>query len=128
MKDVRDLLEEPGVSFAIVGATDSPGKYGGIIYRDLKRKGYKVFGVNPNRDEVDGDPAFRSLGDIPEKPSMAVFVVPPSAGVEVVDDAVEASVENIWVQPGGFSDELRAKLETSGLNWLAGACVMVETR
>ncbi|NIQ54637.1 MAG: CoA-binding protein, partial [Gemmatimonadetes bacterium] len=50
---------------AVVGATDSPDKYGGIIYRDLKRRGFRVFAVNPGRETVDGDPAYAGLADLP---------------------------------------------------------------
>ncbi len=128
MSELRELLDRPDTSFAVVGATDTPGKYGGRIYRDLKRKGFKVFAVNPNRETVDGDPAWPGLHDLPETPTMAVLVVPASEGLRVAADAAEAGVERIWVQPGAFSGQLGEALETGGFDWLAEACVMVETR
>ena len=129
MNKLRDLLDEPGTSFAIVGATDTPGKYGGIIYRDLKRKGYPVFAVNPSVETVDGDQAYPRLTELPEKPTMAVMVVPAPVGVKVIDDAAEAGVKNIWVQPGALSTELGEKLDEEGFSWIGGGpCVMVETR
>jgi len=42
MKDLSELLAETGTSVAVVGATDNPAKYGYVIYRDLKRKGFPV--------------------------------------------------------------------------------------
>lgn len=128
MKDLREVVEEPGTSYAVVGATDAPGKYGGIIYRDLRRKGYPVYAVNPNRDQVAGDPVWAKITDLPEKPTMVVLVVPADMGRSVVADAAEAGIDNVWVQPGAFSEELKDDLERGGFNWLAGACVMVETR
>lgn len=129
MNHLLELLDEPGTSFAIVGATDTPGKYGGIIYRDLKRKGYPVFAVNPGVETVDGDTAYPKLTDLPEAPTMAVMVVPAPVGVKVVDDAVEAGIDNVWVQPGALSRELGEKLDEKGLSWIGGGpCVMVETR
>ena len=128
MSDIRSGLDRPDTSFAIVGATDSPRKYGGIIYRDLKNKGFKVFAVNPNREGVDGDPAWDKVTEIPEKPTMVVLVVPAPVGVGVVADAAEAGIESVWVQPGAFSQELGDALDAGGFDWLAGACVMVETR
>jgi predicted CoA-binding protein len=128
MADIRRLLDEPGTSFAIVGATDTPGKYGGIIYRDLKRKGFPVFAVNPNRDTVDGDPCWHRVGDVPQSPTIAVLVIPARFGIGVLADCAAAGVENIWVQPGAFSPELGAALDAGGFDWVAGPCVMVETR
>ncbi len=128
MKDLTPLLNEPGTTLAIIGATDHPTKYGGIIYRDMKGKGFKVFGVNPYRDTVDGDASWHRVTDLPETPTIAVFVVPAKRGLEVLKDCAEAGVENIWIQPGAFSDELGHALDEGNFNWLAEACVMVRAR
>lgn len=128
MTDLTPLLAEAGTSLAVVGATDHPTKYGGIIYRDLKEKGYPVYAVNPYRDTVDGDPCWANVSDIPEMPTIVVLVVPAKRGLGVVEDSVEARVENIWVQPGAFSMDLRDSLDSNGTNWLAEACVMVRAR
>ena len=127
MSNLRSLLDLPDTSFAVVGATDTPGKYGGRIYRDLKRKGFKVYAINPNRGTVDGDPAWPSLSALDEIPSMAVLVVPAHEGLRVVADAAIAGVENIWVQPGAHSRELGDALDVGGFDWISEACVMVET-
>lgn len=128
MKDLTPLLAEPGTTIAVVGATDRPGKYGGIIYRDLKAKGFPVFAVNPYRDEVDGDPCWPSVKDLPEPATMAVLVVPAKRGLDVLADCAEAGVRYIWVQPGASSPELVAALESGPFEWLADACVMVRAR
>ena len=128
MTDLTPLLSQPGTSVAVVGATDHPTKYGGIIYRDMKRKGYPVYGVNPYRSTVDGDPCWPKVSDLPEKPTIVVLVVPAKRGMGVIADAKEAGVDNIWIQPGAFSQELREALDAGGFNWLAEACVMVRAR
>jgi hypothetical protein len=128
MTDLTPLLSEPGASIAVIGATDRPGKYGGIIYRDLKRKGYKVFAVNPYRETVDGDPCWKSVKDLPEVPTVADFVIPAKRGLLVVDDCEQAGILNIWLQPGAESQELMDKLEAGPFTWLAFACIMVRAR
>lgn len=128
MQDLTPLLSEPGTSLAIIGATDHPTKYGGIIYRDMKAKGFPVFGVNPYRQTVDGDPCWPTVKDLPEKPTIAVFVVPAKRGMQVLADCAEAGVKNIWIQPGAFSAEMKMALEAGEFNWLADACVMVRAR
>lgn len=128
MKDLTTLLSEPGTSIAVIGATDHPAKYGGIIYRDMKAKGFPVFAVNPNRDTVDGDRCWPTVKDLPEKPTIVVFVVPARVGLGVLADCAEAGLRNIWIQPGAFSKEMRAALEAGNFDWLADACVMVRAR
>jgi len=128
MKDLTPLLAEPGTSIAVIGATDHPSKYGGIIYRDMKAKGFPVFAVNPYRETVDGDPCWPTVKDLPETPTIAVFVVPARRGLEVLADCAEAGIENIWVQPGAFSPAFHEAVEAGPFNWLADACVMVRAR
>ncbi|MCI0424986.1 MAG: CoA-binding protein [Actinobacteria bacterium] len=128
MTDLTPLLDDPETSFAVIGATDTPGKYGGIIYRDLRHKGRKVYAVNPGRSDVAGDRCWPRVTDLPDKPTMAVLVVPAEVGLGVVADCAEAGIENVWVQPGAFSPALGDTLDAGGFDWLAHACVMVETR
>ena len=128
MTDLTPLLLEPGATIAVIGATDRPGKYGGIIYRDLKRKGFAVYAVNPYRDTVDGDPCWKSVKDLPVVPDIVDVVVPASRGLEVLDECEEAGALNIWVQPGAESRELLARLDSGPFTWLADACIMVRAR
>ncbi len=128
MTDLTPLLREPGATIAVIGATDRPGKYGGIIYRDLKRKGFVVYAVNPYRDTVDGDQCWKSVKDLPVVPTIVDMVVPARRGLDVLDDCEEAGALNIWVQPGAESPELLARLESGPFTWLADACIMVRAR
>lgn len=125
MTDLTPLLSQPGASIAVIGATDHPAKYGGIIYRDLKAKGYKVFAVNLYRETVDGDPCWRSVGDLPETPTVADFVIPAARGVQVLDECEQAGIRNIWVQPGADSPELEERLANGPFEWITRACIMV---
>lgn len=125
---VSERLQLPDPLIAVVGATDAPGKYGGIIYRDLKRKGYRVVAVNPTRDTVDGDPTVKSLDDLDEKPDIINIVVPPTRTLAVLDKAAEIGDVAVWIQPGAADDAVRRRAEDLGLDTLIDACIMVQSR
>ena len=125
---IPELLRDPSTTVAVVGATDRPGKYGGIIYRDLKAKGFRVFAVNPYRDEVDGDPCYRSLDHLPEPPAIVNYVVPPRRTLDTLRAARRLGHLNAWVQPGAEDDDVVAYLETEGFNFLVHACIMIQAR
>lgn len=128
MKDIAALLSEPETIVAVVGATDNPAKYGYVIYRDLKRKGYRVFPVNRTRATVDSDPAYRDLRSLPEKPTIVNVVVPPRVAASVLEECRDLGMTNVWLQPGAESPENLAFLQENGFNYLANACIMIETR
>lgn len=114
--------------WAVVGASQDPSKFGNRIYRDLKRAGYTVYGVNPDAQSVDGDTVYPTLADLPERPAVIDVVVPPWVGRRIADDAATAGVTLFWLQPGAESDELIQYAESLGLGVIHGACAMVEKR
>jgi predicted CoA-binding protein len=128
MDPVTALLTLPDPLVAVVGATDHPAKYGGIIYRDLKAKGYRVVAVNPYRSTVDGDPCWPSLADLPEPPSIVDIVVPPKRTMGVLEECVVLGYRTVWIQPGAADDAVRRFIDSTDLDALIDACIMVEAR
>lgn len=128
MSQVAQLLDDPETSVAIVGATDTPGKYGGIVYRRLKNLGYTVYPINPHRATVDGDPSYPDLESLPDQPTIVNLVVPPTIGSKVADDAVAQGYLNLWFQPGAESPHMTERLRADGADVLTGACIMVRAR
>lgn len=128
MNDIASLLMEDDTTIAVVGATDDPSKYGSVIYRDLKHKGFAVYPVNPNRATVDGDAAYSSLRDLPHRPTIVNIVVPPEQTLHVLEDAREAGISNAWIQPGAGGSDVIDYLEANNFTYLANACIMVRSR
>ena len=126
--DIPTLLHLPDTTIAIVGATDHPAKYGGKVYRNLKAKGFTVFAVNPNRDEVDGDRCWPSVADLPQAPTIVDFVVPPAQTLNVLGECLDLGYTSVWIQPGAEDDAVLDFVAENGFNYLANACIMVSAR
>ncbi|MDW7659172.1 MAG: CoA-binding protein [Bacillota bacterium] len=124
------MLEEKMLQekvWAVVGANQNPEKYGNMIYRKLKRKGYQVYAVNPRYDKIDDDPCYASLSDLPQKVAVVNMVVTPKIGRGFIEEAIRLQIPYIWFQPGTYSDELGDFAEKSGLQ-IVQACALVATR
>lgn len=124
---ILELLDQPGICIAVVGATDDPAKFGYRIYRDLKRKGFRIFPVNPNRSTVDGDPCFAHLQDLPHPPDIVNVVVPPDVTLPILRECQTLGLMNVWLQPGAEDPEVLDFLERQRFNYLAQTCIMVES-
>ena len=128
MQDIAHLLRNPDTTVAVVGATDNRSKYGSIISRDLKAKGFVVYPVNRTRSTVDGDQAYPSLADLPADPTIVNIVVPPHETLGVLKKAEALGYTNIWIQPGAESAAVYDYLESGDFNALVGACIMIQSR
>jgi len=125
---ILETLKKKDLKIALFGATNDSTKYGNIIYRDLKNKNIKVFGINPKATTILGDPAYHSIKDIPERPDILIFVVPPKITFPLIKEAIEEGYDSFWLQPGAENEEIIDYLIENKKNYLANACVMVESR
>ena len=122
------LLSDPDTTVAVVGATDNPAKYGYVIYRDLKAKGFEVYPVNLTRATVDGDAAYPDLSSLPATPTIVNIVVPPAETLRVLQEAVALGLRNVWVQPGAEDDAVVRFIAEHDLGAVVNACIMVRSR
>ena len=65
-------------SAAIIGASTDPMKFGGRALKFCLERGYRgrLYPVNARNDVVQGVKAFRTVGELPEAPDVAVIAVP----------------------------------------------------
>lgn len=116
-------------SYAVVGASRSPEKYGYLVYRSLKTAGKKVFPVNPRAEAVDGDRCYPSLSSLPQTPEVAVMIVPPAITEAAAGECAKLGIKQIWMQPGAESEAAVAACHASGIAVVSGGpCLMVLIR
>jgi predicted CoA-binding protein len=124
------MLEETMLErrvWAVVGANQNPEKYGNMIYKKLKAKGYEVYAVNPLYDEIEGDQCYKDLSSLPKKPDVVNMVVSPKRAKPVIEEAAKLGVKYVWFQPGTHDDEVIELARRLGLEAVQ-ACVLVATR
>ncbi|MDX1700639.1 MAG: CoA-binding protein [Melioribacteraceae bacterium] len=110
---------------AIVGVSRKGGKFGNIIYKELKKKGYNTFGVNPKLDTIDGDKCYSSLKELEGKVHGVVNVVSPTQTKSVVEEANAIGLKNIWMQQGSESKEAIEYCKENGMNEIHKECILM---
>ena len=110
---------------AVIGASNNPEKYGFKIVQVLKAKGVKVFPVNPQVDCIQGLKPYAHLQNLPQKPNIINFVVPPETTRQVLNEVKELGWDNVWFQPGSFNDEIINLVKEWGLNYETQACMLL---
>ncbi|HEX2980271.1 MAG TPA: CoA-binding protein [Anaerolineaceae bacterium] len=120
---VNDFLGQKAL--AVVGVSRNPSKFGNAIYKDLKARGFRVFGVNPQMTEVLGDPCYPSLSALPETVGGVVVVVPPAQAEKVIAEAAKAGIRRVWLQQGSESPAAVQAAEKAGLKVISGECILM---
>ena len=114
-------------NWAVIGANSNPEKYGNMIYRKLKSKGYNVYPVNPVYPEIEGETCYPDLSSLPRTPDVINMVVSPKRGGAFLKEAAELGVKYVWLQPGTHDESIMGLIDDLGMMALQG-CVLVATR
>ena len=102
---LRQALLSPR-SVAIVGQSDDESKTTGRPLKYLRQAGYRgtIYSINPRRDTVLGERAWKSVSALPEAPDHAYVVVPTEAVVDTVAECGRAGVKVATILAAGFSE------------------------
>jgi predicted CoA-binding protein len=120
---IEEFLAQP--KLAVAGVSSHPYKFGNIAMKELRKKGYTVFPVNPRGQEVAGERCFDSLAALPE-PVGGVFVAVPRAQCEkVVRDAAACGIRRVWLQQGCDTPEALRFCRSNGIDVVAGRCILM---
>ncbi len=120
----KEMLDKK--TWAVVGATAKKDKYGYKVWKKLEQHGYDVYPINPNYEEIDGQKCYKSLKELPKKPDVINFIIPPAAILGMLPMAKEIGVEYLWCQPGAANEEVVLKAEKLGFYIAHNVCVLVE--
>jgi len=113
-------------TYAVVGASTNPEKYGFKVFADLLKAGYKVFAINPKQEKILGQASYASLTTVPVKIKIAIFVVPPQVTWKILPQLIELKIEQAWFQPGSFNQKILDYCDQHQLIYQADSCIMIE--
>jgi predicted CoA-binding protein len=122
-KDIDGFLAQKTI--AVVGVSRSPNKFANAAFRELRKKGYRVFPVNPNAVTVEGERCYHRTADIEPRPHAALIITPPAQTETAVREATSAGIRRLWIQQGAESEAALRLAETSGAAVVNGECVLM---
>ena len=129
-------IKEAAASFlsnkriAVTGVSRTPGGHGGnIVYQRLRDRGYEVFAVNPNAEEVEGDRAYDSVSAIPDGVDAVVIATKPADAEATMKECVEAGIRHVWMHkgpgPGSVCDDATVYGRDNGVTVIDGGCPLM---
>ncbi len=93
-------------SVAVIGASNTPGKYGHEILKNIREGGYQgaIYPINPKAETILNLSCFPSIQDTPEAPDLAVVIIPARLVPQAVEDCGKRGVRSAVIITGGFSE------------------------
>ena len=86
---------------AVTGVSRTPRTHGSnTVYRRLRERGYEVFAVNPNAQEVEGDRCYEDLRSIPGGVDAVVIATRPENAEPTMRECAELGIKHVWMHWG----------------------------
>ena len=123
---IREMLQ--GRRIAVVGMTPDPSRAGNYVPAFLRGGGKEIVPVNPNYPEIDGLKSYPTLADVPGRIDVVLVFRRPEFCAQVAEDAAAVHAGGLWLQSGIYSEEARRIAEETGMHFVQGRCMMVESR
>ncbi len=112
---------------AVTGVSRDPKNHGSnFVYRRLQERGYDVFPVNPNAEEVEGDHCYADLHSIPEGVEAVVIGTKPERAEATMHECAELGIKHVWMHrgpgPGSVSPTATEWGRAHGIAVIDGGC------
>lgn len=112
----------------MVGLSDSPLRPSHGVAAYMQAQGYRIIPVNPQVQEVLGEPAYPSLMEVPEKIDIVNIFRRPEHVEEVVDQAIQLKIPAIWMQEGVVHERAAEKARQAGIFVVMDRCILQDHR
>lgn len=115
---------------AVTGVSRTPKTHGSnTVYRRLRERGYDVFAVNPNAQEVEGDRCYADLKSIPGGVDAVVIATRSEIAEDTMRECAELGIRHVWMHWGGgassVSDTATEYGRQHGITVIDGGCPLM---
>ena len=122
---ITELLKS-AKTIAVVGLTATPTRPSYGVSHYMRSQGYRIIPVNPNIMEWEGEKAYPSLLEVPEKIDIVDVFRRSEVVPEVVEDAIRIKAAAIWMQEGVVHHEAAEKARQAGIFVVMDKCILKE--
>ncbi len=113
-------------TIAVVGLTNAPIRPSYGVSHYMQSQGYRIIPVNPNITQWEGEKAYASLLEVPEKIDIVDVFRRSEAVPEVVEQAIRIKAPAIWMQEGVVHREAAEKARQAGIFVVMDKCILKE--
>jgi uncharacterized protein len=115
---------------AVTGVSRKAKDHGSnTVYKRLRDRGYEVFAVNPNTDEVEGDRSYHDLKSIPGGVDAVVIATAADKAEGTMRECEELGIKHVWMHrgpgPGSVSNTATAYGRAHGITVIDGGCPLM---
>jgi predicted CoA-binding protein len=112
-------------AMAVVGASNERDKFGNLVCRELKIRGFRVYPVNPHEKEICSERCYRTINELGDRIDRILIVLPPILTEQIIMKLNPAIISYVWMQNGAESSEAIQVCHSKGIKTIYGQCILM---
>jgi len=115
---------------AVTGVSRKAKNHGAnVVFNRLRDRGYEVFAVNPNTDEVEGTTSYHDLTSVPGGVDAVVIATAAHRAEGTMRECDELGIKHVWMHrsygAGSVDDAATAYGRAHGITVIDGGCPLM---
>jgi predicted CoA-binding protein len=94
-----------GKNYAVVGVSNKKGKFGNAVFKEMEKRGYRLFPVNQNLMLFGDRMCYKNLSEISDHLDGAVIITGPDGAKRAIRECINFGIKRVWLYPGSKCDE-----------------------
>jgi uncharacterized protein len=120
---IKNILASEKIG--LIGISSNKTKYGNVLYKEISNKGYDVYPVSNNCDEVEGKRCLKDISELYGVVDSIIIATGKKNTLEIVKKIETGKIKNIWFSKGADTPESIAEAKAKNINVVNGYCPLM---
>jgi len=119
-KDIQSFMQSQSV--AIVGVSRNTDMFSYKLFEAFIRKGFRVYPVNPNCNELHGHKVYPSVTALPSDVDAIYIIKRKDLAIDIAREAAVRGITKIWIHVKCNNSDTAELTQKYGVTIIAGEC------
>ena len=107
---------------AVAGVSRDKNKFGNHLMKELLKKKYSVYPINPNSNEIDGVKCIPDVSVLPQNIENLLIVTNAASALQIIGKIENSSIKMIWFVRGSFSEQAIELCNEKNIETITNLC------
>jgi predicted CoA-binding protein len=114
-----------GKKYAVVGVSDNKWKFGNTVFREMKKRNYKLFPVSRRLTLFEDQMCYKNLSEISDPLDGAIIIAGPEGAKKAIRECINSGIKKVWLYPGSKCDEAINLAKENDIELIYKACPLL---
>lgn len=114
-----------GKNYAVVGVSNKKRKFGNMVFKEMRKRGYRLFPVNQNLKLFGDQMCYNSLSEISDHLDGVIIITRADGAKKAIRECINLGIKKVWLYPGSKCKEAINLAKENDIELMYKACPLL---